>query len=77
MKNAITIAVAKVKKRMRFASGRDAADLDLEVSRTWLGVILLTGAFFATGAVICLINGLIKSGGLFAFLRGWLAALGG
>jgi hypothetical protein len=77
MKSPIAIAIARVKKRMRFASGRDSADLDLEVSRTWLGILFLTGAFFATGAVVCLVNGLIKSGGPFAFLRGWLVALGG
>jgi hypothetical protein len=78
MKNAIAIAVAKVKKRIKFASGSsDTASLELEVSKAWLSVLLLTGALFATGAVVCLVNGLIKSGGLFAFLRGWLSALGG
>jgi hypothetical protein len=78
MRNAIAIAVAKVKKKIHFASGSvDSANIDLEISRAWLSVLLLAGALFATGAVVCLVNGLIKSGGLFAFMRGWLAALGG
>ncbi|MEJ2032796.1 MAG: hypothetical protein P8Y63_07110 [Deltaproteobacteria bacterium] len=75
----IAIVAAKVKKRLRTATGKwnDPSDLNLEVSKTWIGALFIVSALIGVGGVICLINGLIKTGGPLALMRGWLAALFG
>jgi hypothetical protein len=77
MKNSIAIAIARVRHRINASGKGDSVNFGLAISRAWLSILLLAGALFALGAVVCLANGLIRSGGILALLRSWLAAIGG
>jgi len=79
MKNAVAIAIAKARKNtgaIRPEPGQ-SAEIDEEISRTGLGLLLFAGAVVGVGGFVCLIGGIIHSGGVMEFLRGWVAALGG
>ncbi len=79
MKNAIAIAIAKARQRSGTIQPepRQSVDLNDEISRTGLGVLIITGAVVGIGGFVCLIGGLIRSGGVVDFVRGWFSALGG
>ncbi len=79
MKNAIAIAIAKVRKKTGIyqPEPRQSLEIDEEISRTGLGILLIAGAVVGMGGFICLIGGIIHSGGVVEFLRGWFSALGG
>lgn len=77
--NAFAIAKVKVKKKCHTFLGGPEPDADIghEVSKAGLGVILCTGAVIGLGGFFFLIGGLIRSGGITGFVKGWLTALTG
>lgn len=79
MKHTIAIATAKVRGRLSSSSRQKSGSepIDVEIGKSGLGLLLLTGALIGTGGVVCLITGLVKSGGPLELLRGWLSALFG
>ena len=74
-------AIAKVKARKKcqtFLSGPEYnTDVCHEVSKAGLGILLCTGAIIGLGGFLFLIGGLIKSGGITGFVKGWLTAFTG
>ena len=82
MKDAIAIAIAKAKlgrkKPPNNASSKsdDLASIDQELTRTTLGLMLTIGVVVGLGGLVCLVVGLIKSGGLTQFFHGLFTALG-
>lgn len=79
MKNPIAIAIAKARQKTGIfePEPRQSVELEEELSRTGLGLLLFAGAVVGVGGFVCLIGGIIHSGGVMQFLRGWVAALGG
>lgn len=79
MKDAIAIAIARARKKTgtEQPEPRQSAEINEEISRTGLGLLLFAGAVVGIGGFVCLIGGLIHSGGVTEFLRGWVTALGG
>ena len=79
MKNAIAIAIAKARKNTGAIQPepRQSVEIDEEISRTGLGLLLFAGAVVGVGGFVCLVSGIVHSGGVMEFLRGWVAALGG
>lgn len=79
MRNEFAIAKAKVKKKCHTLLGGPEHNTDIshEVSKASLGVILCTGAAIGLGGFFFLVGGLIKSGGITGFVKGWLAAFTG
>lgn len=79
MHKAFAIAKVKGKKRCHtFLGGPEHnTDVGQEVSKAGLGVILCAGALIGLGGFFFLVGGLIKSGGITGFVKGWLAAFTG
>ncbi|MEW6593872.1 MAG: hypothetical protein AB1413_03265 [Thermodesulfobacteriota bacterium] len=79
MKDAIAIAIAKARKKagtLRPSPPR-SAEIDEDISRTGVGILLFAGAAVGMGGFVCLIVGLVQSGSVAGLLRGWVSALGG
>lgn len=76
-------AIAKVKVKIKkgchaFLGGPEHhTDVGQEVSRAGLGVILCAGAVIGLGGFFLLVGGLINSGGITDFVKGWLTAFTG
>lgn len=74
-------AIAKVKVRKKchaFLGGPEHnTDIGHEVSKAGLGIILCIGAIIGLSGFFFLVGGLIKSGGITGFVRGWLTAFTG
>lgn len=74
-------AIAKVKVRKKchaFLGGPEHnTDIGHEVSKAGLGIILCIGAIIGLNGFFFLVGGLIKSGGITGFARGWLTAFTG
>lgn len=84
MKDAIAIAIAKAKSKTKKNIYNDfgtpeksSTETGSQITRTWFGVLLMTGALVGFGAIICFVVGLINSGGLLQFLNKWLSAMTG
>lgn len=79
MHKAFAIAKVKVKKRCHTFLGGPGNNTDVgqEISKAGLGVILCIGAVIGLGGFFFLVGGLIKSGGIMAFVNGWLTAFTG
>lgn len=78
MKDAI--AIAKARKKIGETRTPDPCQIvepDKEIPRIGVGILLFAGALVGAGGFICLIGGIIHSGGVREFLRGLVAALGG
>lgn len=77
--NAFAIAKVKAKQKCHSFLGGPDHDTDIghEVSKAGLGVILCTGAVIGLGGFFFLVGGLIRSGGLTGFVKGWLTAFTG
>lgn len=78
-------AIAKVKVKVKkkchaFLGGPEYkrnTDVGHEVSKAGLGVILCAGAVIGLSGFFFLVGGLIKSGGITGFIKGWLTAFTG
>ncbi len=74
-------AIAKVKERARWQAfhGGPQHDTDIgrEVTMASLGVVFCVGAIIGISGFLFLVGGLIKSGGITEFVKGWLAAFNG
>lgn len=74
-------AIAKVKVRKKchaFLGGPEHnTDIGHEVSKAGLGIILCIGAIIGLSGFFFLVGGLVKSGGITGFVRGWLTAFTG
>ena len=79
MHKAFAVATAKVKKRCHTIPGDPGnnADVGQEISKAGLGVILCAGAIIGLGGFFLLAGGIIHSGGITAFVKGWLSAFTG
>lgn len=79
MKNAIAIAIAKACRKTGTLqpAPRPFAEINEEVSRTGVGILLVAGAVFGMGGLVCLVVGIVQSGIVADLLRGWITALGG
>lgn len=80
MPTAFAIAKVKVKKKCSaFLGGPPQHDTDVghEISKAGLGVILCAGAIIGLSGFFFLVGGLIKSGGITGFVKGWLTAFTG
>lgn len=77
--SAFAIAKVKVKKKCHTFLGGPEHDTDVshEVSKASLGVILCAGAAIGLGGFFLLVGGLIRSGGITGFVKGWLTAFTG
>lgn len=77
MKDAIAIAIAKARKRAGtiYPDPRQTLNIDEEISRAGLGILLITGALVGLGGIFCLMGGIFHSGGVIGFIKGWLTAL--
>jgi len=74
---ALTKAKAR-KKCQTFLGGPEYnTDVFHEVSKAGLGILLCTGAIIGLGGFLFLIGGLIKSGGITGFVKGWITAFTG
>ena len=74
-------AIAKVKVKMQchtfLGDPKNNTDIGHEVSKAGLGVILCAGAVIGLSGFFFMIGGLVKSGGITGFIRGWLTAFTG
>ena len=80
MRNELAIAKIKVKKKCHtFLGGPEHnTDVGQEVSKAGRVVILCGGgAIIGLSGFFFLVGGLIKSGGITGFVRGWLTAFTG
>lgn len=79
MPTAFAIAKVKVKKKcFAFLGGPEHnTDVGHEISKAGLGVILCAGAIIGLSGFFFLVGGLIKSGGITGFVKGWLTAFTG
>lgn len=79
MKDTFAIAIAKVRGKTKSShpEPRQSEEIDEGISRAWLGLLLFVGAFVGGGGFLCLLVGILHSGGVMEFLRKWLTALGG
>ena len=82
MKDAIAIAIAKAKQRREQrpnnASSKpdDLPSIYQALTRTTLGILLITGVLVGLGGLVCMVVALFKSGGVKQFLYGLFSALG-
>lgn len=79
MPTALAIAKVRVKKKCyAFLGGPEHnTDVGQEISKAGLGVILCAGAIIGLSGFFFLIGGLIKSGGITGFVKGWVTAFTG
>lgn len=83
MKDAIAIAIAKVKSKTQrktyndFSTPENSAESELDIIRAWMGVLLMIGAIVGFGAIVCFVVGLINSGGPLQFFSRWVSAMTG
>ena len=79
MRYEFSIAKAKVKTKYHAFLGEPEPNTDVgrEVSKAGLGVILCAGAIIGLSGFFFLVGGLIKSGGITTFVKGWLIAFTG
>lgn len=79
MRNEFAIAKAKVRKKCPTFFGRPEHNTDVghEASKAGLGIILCAGAIIGLSGFFFLVGGLINSGGITGFFKGWVAALTG
>ncbi len=77
--NEFATAKVKVKKKCHAFLGGPERNTDIghEVSKAGLGVILYVGAIIGLSGFFFLVGGLIKSGGITGFVKGWLTAFTG
>ena len=73
----IAIAKAKTRKKNRIESfdPDEAGSLQNEFSKASLGIIMVVSLLVGAGAIICLVNGLVKAGNPFNFVWSWLNAV--
>ncbi|HEX9716076.1 MAG TPA: hypothetical protein VGA28_10355 [Desulfurivibrionaceae bacterium] len=76
---ALAMARVKVKKKCHAFLGGPEHNTDVghEISKAGLGVILCAGAIIGLSGFFFLVGGLIKSGGITGFVKGWLTAFTG
>jgi len=79
MHNAFAIAKVKVRKNCHAVLGGPEHNIDVghEASKAGLGVILCAGAIIGLSGFFFLVGGLIKSGGITGFVKGWITAFTG
>jgi len=81
MHNEFAIAKVKVKVRRQchafLGDPEHNTDVGHEVSKAGLGVILCAGAIIGLSGFFFLVGGLIRSGGITGFVKGWLTAFTG
>ncbi|MCX5876282.1 MAG: hypothetical protein NT087_08335 [Deltaproteobacteria bacterium] len=81
MHNEFAIAKVKVKAKHQchavFGGPEHNTDVGHEVSKAGLGVILCAGAIIGLSGFFFMVGGLIKSGGITSFVKGWLTAFTG
>lgn len=81
MRHAIAIAKAKVKEKLQgpFQGPRQRSETDIgeEATKAGLGTIILLGGLFGLGGFVCLIVGMIRSGGIDGLVDGWMKAMTG
>ncbi|MFA6900232.1 MAG: hypothetical protein WC256_08505 [Desulfurivibrionaceae bacterium] len=79
MPTAFAIAKVKTKKKCHAFLGGQQHNTDVghEVSKAGLGVILCAGAIIGLSGFFFMVGGLIKSGGITGFVKGWLTAFTG
>jgi len=77
--DAFAIAKVKAKQNCHTFLGGPEHDTDIshEATKAGLGVILCAGAIIGLSGFFFLIGGLIRSGGITGFVKGWLTALMG
>ena len=81
MRNEFAIAKVKVKVKKQYhallGGPEHNTDVGHEISKAGLGVILCAGAVIGLSGFFFLVGGLVKSGGITGFIKGWLAAFTG
>ncbi len=83
MKDTQSVAVAKVKEQNKTGAGvgatkREVSELDLEMSKAGLTVILAVGAAIGVLGLLFLMGGLMSAGNPLNFVSQWVkAVLGG
>ena len=81
MHNEFAITKVKVKARKQchavLGGPEHNTDVGHEVSKAGLGVILCAGAIIGMSGFFFMVGGLIKSGGITSFVKGWLTAFTG
>jgi len=77
--NAFAIAKVRVKQKCHTFLGGPEHDTDIshEATKAGLGLILCAGAVIGLSGFFFLVGGLIRSGGIAGFVRGWITALTG
>ncbi len=72
---------ARTKVKVRYPAFRGEPEPDTsvgqEISKAGVGVILCAGALIGLGGFFFLIGGLLASGGITSFVKGWLTAFTG